>query len=96
MANGPIGFIGLGIMGKPMARESAEGGPQLMVYDIVPAGWTRSCAAGAEGARSPKDVAEPCELIITMLPDGPDVEKAVLGPERRRSRAPRRARSSST
>ena len=76
-----IGFIGLGIMGKPMSRNLLKAGHRLVIYDIVPAPVEELVAAGAARGASSKDVAARSEIIITMLPDGPDVEKAVLGSE---------------
>jgi len=75
-----IGFIGLGIMGRPMSRNLLKGGYSLVVYDIVSAGVAEIVTAGAEKGESCADVASRAEIVITMLPDGPDVEKAVLGP----------------
>jgi 2-hydroxy-3-oxopropionate reductase len=77
MAN--IGFIGLGIMGKPMAKNLLKAGHKLVVYDIIPAGADEVVAAGAARGSSPKDVAGQTEIVITMVPDGPEVEQAVLG-----------------
>ncbi len=77
MAN--IGFIGLGIMGKPMAKNLLKAGHKLVVYDIVPAGADEVVAAGAARGSSPKDVASQADIVITMVPDGPEVEQAVLG-----------------
>jgi 2-hydroxy-3-oxopropionate reductase len=74
-----IGFIGLGIMGKPMAKNLLKAGHSLVVYDIVPAGADEVVAAGAARGSSPKDVAGQTEIVITMVPDGPEVEQAVLG-----------------
>ena len=74
-----IGFIGLGIMGKPMAKNLLKAGHQLVVYDIVPAGADEVAAAGAARGSSPKEVAGQTEIVITMVPDGPEVEQAVLG-----------------
>ena len=76
-----IGFIGLGIMGKAMARNLLKGGHSLVVYDIVPALADALVADGAERADSSAGVARSAEVIITMLPDGPEVELAVLRPE---------------
>lgn len=76
-----IGFIGLGIMGKPMARNLIKAGHKLVAYDIVPAAVEDVAAAGAARGTSSRDVASRTELIITMLPDGPEVEQAVLGAE---------------
>ncbi|MCK9414352.1 MAG: 2-hydroxy-3-oxopropionate reductase [Prolixibacteraceae bacterium] len=74
-----IGFIGLGIMGKPMAKNLIKAGYSLVVYDIFDAAVEELNAAGAETASSPKDVAEKCETIITMLPNGPQVKEVVTG-----------------
>jgi 2-hydroxy-3-oxopropionate reductase len=74
-----IGFIGLGIMGKPMAKNLLKAGHSLVVYDIMPAGADEVAAAGAAKGASPKDVAGQTEIVITMVPDGPEVEQAVLG-----------------
>ena len=52
----------------------------MTVYDIVPAGMDDVAAAGAEKGSSPKDVASKTDIVITMVPDGPEVEQAVLGP----------------
>ena len=75
-----IGFVGLGIMGKPMARNLLKAGHSLVVYDLAPAGVDDVAGAGAQKGSSPKDVASRSDIVITMLPDGPDVEQAVLGP----------------
>ena len=75
-----IGFVGLGIMGKPMARNLLKAGYRLVVYDLKAAPVEELAAGGAARGMSAKDVAERSECVITMLPDGPDVEKAVLGP----------------
>jgi 2-hydroxy-3-oxopropionate reductase len=63
-----------------MARKLLKAGNKLAVYDLSPAGVAELAAAGAAACSSAKDVAEKSDVIITMLPDGPDVEKAVLGP----------------
>lgn len=76
-----IGFIGLGIMGKPMAKNLLKAGLKLVVYDIVPEPVEELVKAGADRGASPKDVASRSTLIITMLPDGPEVEQVVLGPD---------------
>ena len=75
-----IGFIGLGIMGKPMSKNLLEAGHQVVVYDIEAAPVRELAAAGAGTASSPKEVAERSDLIITMLPNSPHVKAAVLGP----------------
>jgi 2-hydroxy-3-oxopropionate reductase len=74
-----IGFIGLGIMGKPMARNLLKAGYPLTVYDIVPDKAEEAVEAGAKAGSSSKDVAEKSEVIITMLPNSPEVKEAVLG-----------------
>ena len=74
-----IGFIGLGIMGKPMARNLLKAGYPLTVYDIVPGKAEEVVEAGAKAGSSSKDVAEKSEIIITMLPNSPEVKEAVLG-----------------
>jgi len=74
-----IGFVGLGIMGKPMARNLLKASHSLVVYDIMPTGMEELAAAGADKGSSPKDVASRTDLVITMVPDGPEVEQAVLG-----------------
>jgi 2-hydroxy-3-oxopropionate reductase len=74
-----IGFIGLGIMGKPMAKNLLKAGHQLVVYDIQKAPVGELVQAGAAAGESPRDVASQCELIITMLPNSPHVKTAVLG-----------------
>jgi 2-hydroxy-3-oxopropionate reductase len=75
-----IGFIGLGIMGKPMSLNLLKAGYPLVVYDIVSSAMAEVAAAGAARGESCRDTAARSDVIITMLPDGPDVEAAVLGP----------------
>ncbi len=74
-----IGFIGLGIMGKPMAKNLVKAGYSLTVYDINPEPVKELVAAGAAEGSSNSDVAAKSEVVITMLPNSPDVKKAVLG-----------------
>ncbi len=74
-----IGFIGLGIMGRPMSKNLIKAGHRLVVHDIVPAAVEDVVAAGAEAAASPKEVAAKSDIVITMLPDGPEVEQVALG-----------------
>jgi 2-hydroxy-3-oxopropionate reductase len=74
-----IGFIGLGIMGKPMSRNLLKAGHSLVVYDIVGEFVDAIVADGAERGRSCSDVASRADVVITMLPDGPQVEEAILG-----------------
>lgn len=79
MAKKKIGFIGLGIMGKPMAMNLLKAGYSLTVYDIRPEPVKDVVAAGAEEGRCSEDVAKKSEVIITMLPNSPEVKEAVLG-----------------
>lgn len=76
-----VGFIGLGIMGKPMARNLIKAGYSLVVYDITPESVKEVEGDGAIAASSSADVARQVDVVITMLPDGPEVEDAVTGPD---------------
>jgi len=76
-----IGFIGLGIMGGPMAANIARSGHALTVLDLVPDAVAKLVAQGAASAASPAAVARASEIVITMLPDAPDVERVALGPD---------------
>jgi 2-hydroxy-3-oxopropionate reductase len=73
-----IGFIGLGIMGRPMAKNLIKAGHKLVVYDKF-AKFDDLVALGADGAASNKDVASKSDIIITMLPNSPHVKEAILG-----------------
>lgn len=74
-----IGFIGLGIMGKPMAKNLIKAGYQLVVCDLVQSAVDELVALGAEAAVNGKEVASKCNVIITMLPNSPHVKTVVLG-----------------
>lgn len=74
-----IGFIGLGIMGKPMVRNLLTAGHEMVVYDVVEDNIKEVENDGAKRASSAKEIAEQCTLIITMLPNSPHVKKAVMG-----------------
>src|SRR5947209_13594605 len=74
-----IGFIGLGIMGKPMARNLMKAGYKLVVYNRSQAPVKELAADGATGAGSPKAAAEQSDVIITMLPDSPQVQEVMTG-----------------
>ena len=74
-----IGFIGLGIMGKPMAENLLKAGYSLTVYDIVGENVEEVVTEGATGASSSEEVAANTDTIITMLPDSADSETAILG-----------------
>jgi 2-hydroxy-3-oxopropionate reductase len=75
-----IGFVGTGIMGKPMVKNLLKAGYPILCYDIVPEPLKELAAAGASVAGSSKEAAEKSEVVITMLPNSPHVEQAVLGP----------------
>lgn len=75
-----VGFIGLGIMGRPMARNLLKAGFDLVVYDKF-AKFDDLIALGAKAGASNRDVAARSEVIITMLPNSPHVREAVLGAE---------------
>jgi 2-hydroxy-3-oxopropionate reductase len=74
-----IGFIGLGIMGKPMSKNLLKAGYELVVCDVVKAAVDEVVAAGAKAAANPKEVAKHTDIIITMLPNSPQVKDVVLG-----------------
>ena len=80
MAQPTIGFIGLGIMGRPMAGHLLKAGYALVVHDVVRQAVVAAVEAGASAASSPREVAERSDVIITMLPDSPEVEAVALGP----------------
>jgi 2-hydroxy-3-oxopropionate reductase len=73
-----IGFIGLGIMGKPMSRNLLAAGHELVVSDHNPAA-AELVALGAKSAGSPKEIAGQVDLVITMLPNSPQVRQVALG-----------------
>lgn len=74
-----IGFIGLGIMGKPMAHNLMEAGYELTVYNRSRGKVDELTEEGAEAAESPREVAEQSDVVITMLPDSPEVREIVAG-----------------
>jgi 2-hydroxy-3-oxopropionate reductase len=74
-----IGFIGLGIMGKPMSKNLVKKGYDLVVNDRNQAAVAELVALGAESANSAKEVAEKSDVIITMLPNSPHVLSVCLG-----------------
>lgn len=76
----PIGFIGLGLMGKPMALNLLKAGFAVRVLSRSPRPVEELVAAGAESASLPSDLARHCDVVITMLPDGPDVRAVLSGP----------------
>jgi 2-hydroxy-3-oxopropionate reductase len=74
-----VGFIGLGIMGLPMARNLMRAGHDLVVHNRTSAKAAALVREGAAVAASPREVADLCDVIITILPDSPDVERVVAG-----------------
>ena len=74
-----IGFIGLGIMGRPMARNLLKAGYSLVVHSRSRGPVDEIAKAGAKVGTSSRDVASQCDVLITMLPNSPDVEQVVLG-----------------
>jgi 3-hydroxyisobutyrate dehydrogenase-like beta-hydroxyacid dehydrogenase len=75
-----VGFIGLGVMGGPMAMCVLKGGHQLTVYDLDAAAVKRLTDAGAKAAASPKEVGAASDVVVTMLPEPQHVKQVVLGP----------------
>ena len=74
-----IGFIGLGIMGKPMAKNLLKAGYDVVVYDRKEASIAEVVECGAKGACCNKELAAQADVIITMVPNSPHVREAVLG-----------------
>jgi 2-hydroxy-3-oxopropionate reductase len=75
-----VGFVGLGIMGKPMARNLIKAGYSLTVYDIVATSVEELATDGARPASSAKEVAQQAPVTVTMVPDSADSEAAIMGP----------------
>ncbi|MGD8793781.1 MAG: NAD(P)-dependent oxidoreductase [Anaerolineae bacterium] len=76
-----IGFIGVGIMGLPMSGHLLAAGHSVVAYDILPEKVEAAVAQGAEAGSSCRDVAARSEVVISMVPDSPDVERVYLGDE---------------
>jgi 2-hydroxy-3-oxopropionate reductase len=76
-----IGFIGLGIMGKPMSKNLLKAGYPLVVHSRSRGPVDEVVKAGAKAAATAKEVASQCDILITMLPNSPDVEQVALGEE---------------
>ena len=77
----PVGFIGLGIMGRPMAGHILEGGHPLTVHNRTVSKTAELAARGAVVSGTPAEVAARSRIVITMLSDTPDVEQVVAGPQ---------------
>lgn len=75
-----IGFIGLGIMGKPMCHSLLKAGYELVVCSRTQSSVDELIAAGAAPAATPKELAAQVDVVITMLPNSPEVKEDILGP----------------
>ena len=74
-----VGFVGLGIMGRPMAKNLIKAGHELVVFDFNKEAVADLVSCGAAEAANGKEVAQACSVIITMVPNSPHVRAAVLG-----------------
>ena len=74
-----VGFVGLGIMGRPMAKNLVKAGYELVVFDFNKAAVDDLVSCGAAAASCGKEVAEQCPVVITMVPNSPHVRAAVFG-----------------
>ena len=79
MAGKTIGFIGLGIMGFPMAGHLKKAGHKIVAFDVVPAARERGAEAGFQIAASSKEATVGADVVISMVPDSPHVEAVYLG-----------------
>ncbi|MFQ5895548.1 MAG: NAD(P)-dependent oxidoreductase, partial [Nitrospinota bacterium] len=79
--NTTVGFIGLGRMGNPMARNLRRGDYKVVGYDIREEAVAALAGVGVAGARSVAEVGERADVVITMVPDSQAVEEVALGPE---------------
>jgi 2-hydroxy-3-oxopropionate reductase len=75
-----VGFIGLGAMGVPMSQRLLEAGYPLVVFDVRKEAMETIVKKGAKAAASPKEVAEQCGKVITIVPNSDAVEQVVFGP----------------
>jgi len=76
-----LGFIGLGLMGKPMAKHLLNAGFKLTVHSRSRPPVDELAALGAQAAANPAEVARRSEVVISMVPDAPDVEAVITGPQ---------------
>lgn len=76
---GSVGFIGLGTMGREMARNLMKAGHPVVVFDIIGDAVAALVAEGAKPAKSPAEAAASADIAITMLPDTPQVEDVIYG-----------------
>lgn len=76
-----VGFVGLGVMGAPMAANILKHGHELTVFDLSQQAVDRLVKAGAKAAKTPREVGAASDFVVTMLPEPQHVEQAVLGAE---------------
>lgn len=76
-----LGFIGLGIMGKPMASHLVKAGQTVHVCDLAEESVKHLCSLGAKACSCCKEIAQKCDIIFIMVPDTPDVEAVLFGAE---------------
>ncbi len=76
-----VGFVGLGVMGRPMVRNLLKAGHTVVAYGRTGTKVDAAVADGAERGASNADVGARAPIVVTMLPDGPEVEEVVLGPD---------------
>lgn len=76
-----VGFVGLGIMGRPMAKNLLKAGFQVTAYNRSPGPREELAEAGADIATTPREAAEGADAVITNVTDSPDVEHVILGPD---------------
>ena len=74
-----VGFIGLGIMGRPMSKNLVKAGHELVVFDFNKEAVADLVSCGAKAAANGREVAQECDVVITMVPNSPHVRAAVLG-----------------
>lgn len=74
-----VGFVGLGVMGAPMALNVLKGGHELTVYDLHPAAVESLVKAGAKAAKNGREVGQASDVVVTMLPEPHHVDSAILG-----------------
>ncbi|TKT78120.1 NAD(P)-dependent oxidoreductase [Aquamicrobium sp. LC103] len=78
---GVVGFVGLGVMGREMARNLVEAGFDVRVFDVIPAAAEACLAFGASPAASLPEAVGEADVVVTMLPDTPQVEEVIRGPD---------------
>src|SRR5215211_3742873 len=76
-----VGFVGLGIMGRPMAKNLLKAGFQVTAYNRSPGPREELAEAGADVVTTPREAAAEAEAVITNVTDSPDVEAVILGPD---------------